>query len=31
MDKILKDYPGVYDAFIRFDADNHACPITSSA
>jgi cellulose synthase/poly-beta-1,6-N-acetylglucosamine synthase-like glycosyltransferase len=26
MNEILKDYPGVYDAFIRFDADNHACP-----
>jgi cellulose synthase/poly-beta-1,6-N-acetylglucosamine synthase-like glycosyltransferase len=26
MDRILKDYPGVYDAFIRFDADNHANP-----
>ncbi|MFA6620653.1 MAG: glycosyltransferase family 2 protein, partial [Bacilli bacterium] len=26
MNKVLADYPGVYEAFIRFDADNHACP-----
>lgn len=26
MNKVLEDHPGVYDLFIRFDADNHACP-----
>ena len=30
MNEILKDYPGVYDAFIRFDADNHDCAIVAA-